>query len=148
MKGMLPIGCGRRRKARQWAEFIFDTMTGSPGAKYPGQRDGWVPEHPWRFYGERGAQQQPCRGTAFSVFFAVIREKVTEPDDLSAVPQRGLFPIASRRNPGFPKQPEWSETMALPHLRSSFLCLEGGDPFSGIRALSALREFRSGTHFA
>jgi len=69
-------------------------------------------------------------------------------DDLSAMPQRQLFSIASRRRVGLVPLGSRPAPLAMPHLRSPVLCLARSGHLWAVCPLLQMRKFRSGTHFS
>jgi len=69
-------------------------------------------------------------------------------DDLSAMPQRQLFSIASRRRVGLLLFGSRPAPLAMPHLRSPILCLACGGHVWAVCSLLQMWKFRSGTHFS
>jgi len=68
-------------------------------------------------------------------------------NDLSSVPQCGLFSIAPRRSSRFSWNHCWLEALAVPYLRLPLLCLARGSFLCRICPLPPLWEFRSRAHF-
>ena len=71
----------------------------------------------------------------------------TQTNDLSAVPQRGLFPVASKRGRRLFLLADQTQALAMPYLRSSLSRKSCSHTVRTLRALPQVWKFRPGAHF-